>query len=122
MRYARSAWPRPPRSMLNSFRRIRWKQTLEELYGPPDGYLAGDGTFSHERRNATDKAVYEIEIKPEDGLYPLPYMARQKDGSAWEDDFIKPGSNIARQPFFLTGRAASKRSIGCLLAWTGMPA
>ena len=75
----------------------------EELYGPPDGYLAGDGTFSHERRNATDRAVYEIEIRPEDGLYPLPYMARQKDGSAWEDDFIKPGSNITRQPFFPDG-------------------
>jgi L-asparaginase len=75
----------------------------QELYGPPDGYLASDGTFSHERRNATDKSVYEIEIKPEDGLYPLPYMARQKDGSAWEHDFIKPGSNIARQPFFPDG-------------------
>src|SRR6185437_6464595 len=74
-----------------------------ELYGPPDGYLASDGTFSHERQKATDKEVYEVEIKPEDGLYPLPYMARQKDGSAWEDDFIKPGSNIARQPFFPDG-------------------
>src|SRR5271167_4175909 len=40
----------------------------EELYGPPDGYLAVEGIFSHERLNATDKAVYEIEIKPEDGL------------------------------------------------------
>ena len=75
----------------------------EELYGPPDGYIADDGTFSMERRHATDKAVYEIEIRPEDGLYPLPYMARQKDGSAWEDDSIEPGSNIARQPFFPDG-------------------
>ena len=74
-----------------------------ELYGPPDGYLGSDGTFSHERRKATDKSVYEVEIRPEDGLYPLPYMARQKDGSAWEDDFIGPGSNIARQPFFPDG-------------------
>jgi L-asparaginase len=75
----------------------------EELYGPPDGYIADDGTFSQRRRHATDKAVYEIEIKPEDGLYPLPYMARQKDGSAWEDDFIEPGSHISRQPFYPDG-------------------
>ena len=78
MRYARSAWPRPLRSMLNSFLRIRWKTNSEELYGPPDGYLAGDGALQPRPPNATDKAVYEIEIKPEDGLYPLPYMARQK--------------------------------------------
>ncbi len=74
-----------------------------ELYAPADGYIAADGTFSHERRNASDKAVYEIEIKPEDGLYPLPYMARQKDGSAWEDDCIEPGSHTGRQPFFPDG-------------------
>jgi L-asparaginase len=74
-----------------------------ELYAPADGYIAADGTFSRERRNAADKAVYEIEIKPEDGLYPLPYMARQKDGSAWEDDCIEPGSPTGRQPFFPDG-------------------
>jgi L-asparaginase len=74
-----------------------------ELYAPADGYIAADGTFSRERRNAADKAVYEIEIKPEDGLYPLPYMARQKDGSAWEDDCIEPGSHTGRQPFFPDG-------------------
>lgn len=75
----------------------------DELYGPPDAYLSVDGTCSRERRNANDKAVYEIELRPEDGLYPLPYMARQKDGSPWEDDVIKPASNITRQPFFPDG-------------------
>ena len=74
-----------------------------DLYGPPDGYIATDGTFSRERRSAADKPVYEIELKPEDGLYPLPYMALQKDGTPWEDDFATPGAKITRQPFFPDG-------------------
>jgi L-asparaginase len=74
-----------------------------ELYAAPDGYLSKGGTFNRERQDASDKAVYEIEIRPEDGLYPLPYMARQKDGSAWEDDSVVPLSEVARQPFFPDG-------------------
>src|SRR5215813_715348 len=57
-----------------------------ELYGPPDGYLDAAGTFHRERQGPNDVAVYEITIQPEDGLYPLPYMARRVDGSPWEDD------------------------------------
>jgi L-asparaginase len=74
-----------------------------ELYEGPDGYVADDGTFNRERRHPNDKPVYEIDLKPEDGLYPLPYMARQKDGTTWEDDSVKPSSQIARQPFFPDG-------------------
>ena len=76
-----------------------------ELYGPPDGYIDGQGRFSRERRNAGDKAVYEIELRPEDGLYPLPYMALQKDGRPWEDDGTHPGapSSLSRQPFYPDG-------------------
>lgn len=76
-----------------------------ELYGPPDGYLAENGSFSPARRAAGDKPVYEIELKPEDGLYPLPYMAVQADGSAWEDDMTEPGgpAHKARQGFFPDG-------------------
>src|SRR4051812_42135679 len=48
-----------------------------ELYGPPDGYIGADSGFSPTRRSEADKPVYEIELKPEDGLYPLPYMALQ---------------------------------------------
>src|SRR4026207_1777311 len=55
---------------------------VAELYGPPDGYVGADGVFRKERRNEGDKPVYEIELKPEDGLYPLPYMAVQADGKA----------------------------------------
>src|ERR1700694_5959577 len=51
-----------------------------ELYAAPDGYLSKGGTFNRERQDASDKAVYEIEIRPEDGLYPLPFVAPQADG------------------------------------------
>src|SRR5437016_8670933 len=53
-----------------------------ELYGPPDGYLDGEGEFHRDRTSPQDKAVFEIKFLPEDGLYPLPYMARKADGEA----------------------------------------
>jgi L-asparaginase len=74
-----------------------------ELYGPPDGYIGADGVFRKERQTASDKPVYEIELKPEDGLYPLPYMATQADGSAWDDDCTTPGGLKHRQGFFPDG-------------------
>jgi hypothetical protein len=76
-----------------------------ELYGPPDGYLDAKGAFHKERIGKDDKAVYEIEIRPEDGLYPLPYMARQADGSAWEEECTSRGGppEKARQGFFPDG-------------------
>src|SRR5256886_14140667 len=55
-----------------------------ELYAPPDGFLDTRGKFSRERTDAADVAVYEIELRPEDGLYPLPYAGRQADGRPWE--------------------------------------
>lgn len=79
-----------------------------ELYGPPDGYLGSDGTFHTTRSAPDDKPVYKVELKPEDGLYPLPYMARQADGSAWEDDGAFPGAPAekSRQPYFPDGSRA----------------
>ena len=56
-----------------------------ELYAPPDGYLDGAGVFHKERTSVADKPVYEITLKPEDGLYPLPYMARQSERPALGD-------------------------------------
>ena len=57
-----------------------------ELYGPPDGY-------------------YQVELRPEDGLYPLPYMATQADGGAWEEECAFPDAPEpkARQGFFPDG-------------------
>src|SRR5436309_16077772 len=76
-----------------------------ELYGPPDGYVDSRGTFHKERRGADDRPVYEITLAPEDGVYPLPYMARQADGRAWEEDCAFPMApeQQARQPFYPDG-------------------
>ncbi len=73
-----------------------------ELYGPPDGYVGPDGVFAPGRRSAADVPVYEATLRPEDGLYQLPYMARQADARPWDDDGAEPGAPEARsrQPFF----------------------
>ncbi len=73
-----------------------------ELYAPPDGYLDPQGVFHKNRQGPDDVPVYEITLRPDDGLYLLPYMARQADGQAWEDDgtheFAPP--DRCRQPFY----------------------
>jgi L-asparaginase len=76
-----------------------------DLYGPPDGYIDGRGDFHPTRVNADDKPVFRIELRPEDGLYPLPYMATQADGSAWDYDGAGPlaSRDRTRQPFFPDG-------------------
>ena len=85
-----------------------------ELYGPPDGYLDSKGAFHKERRGADDTPVYEITLRPEDGVYPLPYMARQADGRAWEEDCARPlaPEQQARQPFYPDGARLFEGSIG----------
>src|SRR5919201_5728631 len=76
-----------------------------ELYGPPDGYLDGAGNFHRQRTSERDVPVYEVTLEPGDGLYPLPYMARQADGRAWEDDGAEPKAlpERSRQPFYPDG-------------------
>ena len=76
-----------------------------ELYGPPDGFLGPNGVFHRERQGDDDTPVYEIELRPEDGLYPLPYMAVQVSGQAWEEECTHPGAaeEGARQGFFPDG-------------------
>src|SRR5262245_34571513 len=46
---------------------------MAQLYGPPDGYIDSGGHVHKEQQSADDKPVYEVELYPEDGLYPLPY-------------------------------------------------
>ncbi len=74
----------------------------ERLYAPADGYLDSAGVFHRERTGDGDRPVYEIELRPEDGLYPLPYMAFQRDGRPWEFDEADPFGppERARQPFY----------------------
>ena len=73
-----------------------------ELYAPPDGYLDPSGVFHTERQGPRDIPVYEVTLRPEDGLYLLPYMARQANGQAWEDDGAMPQApaDQCRQPFY----------------------
>jgi L-asparaginase len=102
------------------------EQDAAELYGPPDGYLGLDGVFHRERTSPGDKPVYEVTLKPEDGLYPLPYMARQVNGQAWEMDGTEKNApaELCRVPFFPDGSrlfeeidrlGISNEGVGCLL-------
>ena len=76
-----------------------------ELYGPPDGYVDRSGAFHKQRQAPSDVPVYEVKLRPEDGLYPLPYMALQADGRPWDDDCAFPNAPAAqaRQPFYPDG-------------------
>ena len=56
-----------------------------ELYGPPDGYLDATGAFHKASRSPQDTPVYEVTLRPEDGLFLLPYVARQANGKPWDD-------------------------------------
>jgi len=71
------------------------------LYSPPDGWLDDDGAL-HGNPVAGGRPVHVAELHPEDGLYLLPYMARQTDGSAWDattaHDFAPP--ELSRQTFY----------------------
>ncbi|HEY0249826.1 MAG TPA: asparaginase domain-containing protein [Gryllotalpicola sp.] len=81
------------------------ERDASELYGPPDGYVGADGAFRDTPSNEGDKPVYAVELRPEDGLYPLPYMATQADGAAWDEEMATafgPESK-ARQGFFPDG-------------------
>ncbi len=73
-----------------------------DLYGPPDGYVDASGAFHTARRSDADTPVYEITLRPEDGLYPLPYMARQADGKPWDDIGAHPRAPVekTRQIFY----------------------
>lgn len=98
-----------------------------ELYAPPDGYLDSAGVFHKERTSPDDKPVYEVTLNPEDGLYPLPYMARQANGQAWEMDGTEKNApaELCRVPFYPDGSrlfeeidrlGISDEGVGCLLS------
>src|SRR5205807_1294648 len=92
---------RPATVYVEQFSAHPLERDAAELYGPPDGYLDADGAFHKEPVSPFDRPVYEVTLQPEDGLYLLPYMARQVDGSPWEDDTAHPGApeHLSRQPF-----------------------
>lgn len=97
------------------------------LYAPPDGFVDPRGVFHATRTGPDDVPVYEVVLRPEDGLLPLPYMARQADGSAWEGDAARPDAPAegTRQPFYpdasrifeeIDRLGVSERGIGNLLS------
>lgn len=76
------------------------------LYAPPDGYLDAANQFSRERRAPSDRPVYVATLRPEDGPYPLPYLARRADGGAWERHSPATGPDgRVRQTFWPDARA-----------------
>ena len=95
----------PVKAYVEQFSAHPLEQDAAELYAPADGFIGADGVFSKDRRNAGDKPVYEVELSPEDGFYPLPYMALQADGQAWEEECAAPNAlaEHARQGFFPDG-------------------
>lgn len=71
------------------------EQDMQELYAPPDGYVDSDtGAFGTERRTPEDIPVYEATLRPEDGLYLLPYMARQAGGQPWDNACTSPAAPL----------------------------
>jgi hypothetical protein len=100
-------WPRyqrlaaPVTVYIEMFTAHPLEADVKELYAPPDGYVDAEGKFSKQKKNAADKPVYVVTLKPEDGLYALPYMGRQANGQAWEGVATHPGAPFAeaRQTF-----------------------
>jgi hypothetical protein len=124
LRYQRLA--APVTIYIEQFSAHPLERDAAELYGPPDGYLDSAGVFRKERTSPGDKPVYEVTLKPEDGLYPLPYMARQAGGQPWEMDGTEKNApaDFCRVPFFPDGSrlfeeidrgGISDEGVGCLL-------
>lgn len=86
---------------VDQFSALPLDRDAADLFAPPDGYLDANNVFHQERTSPADRPVYQIELRPEDGLYPLPYMGRRADGSAWEDWEPAAGADgRIRQPFY----------------------
>ena len=95
----------PVKVYIEQFSAHPLERDATELYAPPDGYLDSAGVFHNQRKSPDDKPVYEVTLNPEDGLYPLPYMARQASGQAWEFDGTeeRAPAEKCRVPFFPDG-------------------
>lgn len=95
----------PAKVYIEAFSAHPLEADVAEMYGAPDGYLDAQGNFSKEKKNPSDKAVYEAVLDPSDGLYPLPYMALQVDGQPWEANGPKPdmGEEGSRQHHYPDG-------------------
>ncbi|AWB90348.1 asparaginase domain-containing protein [Salinibacterium hongtaonis] len=95
----------PAKVYVEQFSAHPLESDASELYGPPDGWVGRDGVVRDGPMSDDDVPVYAIDLHPEDGLYPLPYMAVQADGSPWEEEMAVPlgPESVARQGFFPDG-------------------
>lgn len=79
------------------------ERDVATLYAPPDGYLDDDGAFVGAAEIPPGRTgVYRVVLRPSDGLYGLPYVARTRDGAAWEDAGLTRRSDFSgsRQTFY----------------------
>ena len=77
------------------------EEDAAELYAPPDGYIMPDGSFSESAAEG-GRPVYKVTLEPSDGLFMLPYMARQANGKPWDEacQFPLAPSSQSRQTFY----------------------
>lgn len=100
-------WPRyqrlaaPVTVYIEMFSAHPLESDVKELYAAPDGYINKNGLFSADKSSEDDTPVYAVTLRPEDGLYALPYMGRQADGSAWNGVASSPDAPFekSRQTF-----------------------
>lgn len=92
----------PVEVLIEAFSAHPLERDAADLYGPPDGYVDSAGAFSSAPGSSTDTPVYRVTLRPEDGLYLLPYMARQADGRPWDDLGAEPSApgERTRQSFY----------------------
>jgi L-asparaginase len=92
----------PAKVYVRQFSAHPLESDVPELYAPPDGYIDKKGNFHKQRQSDSDVPVYEIVLKPEDGVYPLPYMALQASGKPWDDVAAYPDAPFSqsRQTFY----------------------
>ncbi|MES2825197.1 MAG: asparaginase domain-containing protein [Pseudomonadota bacterium] len=100
-------WPRyqrlaaPVTIYVEQFTAHPLEADVKELYAAADGYVNAKGEFSKTKTSEADKPVYAVTLKPEDGLYALPYMGRQANGQPWEGVATDPKAPFSqsRQTF-----------------------
>ena len=90
MRSDRNASPLRRKSMSSNSRRIRSNSDRADLYAAPDGYLDQRRKLSSRAAGRERQARLRNRLNPDDGLYPLPYMARQATGAAGKKNASRP--------------------------------
>jgi len=92
----------PAKVYIEQFSAHPLESDASELYAPPDGYVDPSGFFHKGRKGPNDLPVYEVTLLPADGLYPLPYMARQAGGEPWSNDGAYPfaPAELYRQSYY----------------------